>query len=336
MGSRRREPSVKVPENITSSPSSTPEAAPVAKEGYRTELGVMFASTIEDFLASNTAGSIRGSVQMIFTSPPFPLNRKKRYGNKTGEQYLTWLKELAPRLTELLAEDGSIVMELGNAWEPGIPVMSTLALEAFLAFQKTAKLELCQQFVCYNPARLPSPAQWVNVERIRVKDAFTHIWWMAPTARPKANNRNVLTEYGPDMRKLLARGSYNSGHRPSGHVLSEKSFLTDNGGAIPPNVFMISNTNSTDLYREYCRSHDYPAHPAPMQPEVVSFFVRMLTDPGDLVMDPFGGSNSTGAIAEVEGRRWIATEPDRGYVEGSKGRFPQFREAIGSDDSLLS
>ena len=148
---------------------------------------------------------------MIFTSPPFPLNRKKKYGNKTGEEYLTWLHDLAPRLTELLTPDGSIVMELGNAWEPGSPVMSTLALEAFLAFKEAGKLNLCQQFVCHNPARLPSPAQWVNVERIRVKDSFTHIWWMSPTERPKADNRRVLTEYSDEMKDLLTRRSYNGG-----------------------------------------------------------------------------------------------------------------------------
>ena len=108
--------------------------------------------------------------QLIFTSPPFPLNRKKRYGNKTGKEYLAWLHDLAPRLTELLTPNGSIVLELGNAWEPGIPVMSTLALEAFLDFKKAGRLNLCQQFICHNPARLPSPAQWVTVERIRVKD----------------------------------------------------------------------------------------------------------------------------------------------------------------------
>jgi site-specific DNA-methyltransferase (cytosine-N4-specific) len=287
----------------------------------------MYVSLIESFLDSEAGRKLRGSVQMIFTSPPFPLNRKKKYGNKTGEEYLGWLRDLAPRLTELLTPDGSIVMELGNAWEPGAPVMSTLALEAFLAFKEAGKLKLCQQFVCHNPARLPSPAQWVNVERIRVKDSFTHVWWMSPTERPKADNRNVLTEYSQEMKELLARRSYNGGRRPSGHLIGQESFFKDNGGAIPPNVFVYSNTTSTGRYREYCREHELKPHPAPMQMEMVRFFVKMLTDPGDLVLDPFGGSNSTGAVAEDLGRRWIAIEPNREYVSGSKGRFPQFAGA---------
>jgi len=304
--------------------AATPVGYGAVEEGYATNSGVMYISLIESFLDSEQGRKTRGCVQMILTSPPFPLNRKKKYGNKTGEEYLTWLRDLAPRLTELLAPGGSIVIELGNAWEPGSPVMSTLALEAFLAFKEAGRLNLCQQFICHNPARLPSPAQWVNVERIRVKDSFTHIWWMSPAERPKADNRRVLTEYSEEMKELLARRSYNGGLRPSGHQIGHESFFKDNGGAIPPNVFIQSNTVSTDRYREYCRQRAFKAHPAPMQLEVVRFFVKMLTDPGDLVLDPFGGSNSTGAVAEELRRNWIAIEPNREYVAGSLGRFPQF------------
>src|SRR5260370_27013261 len=136
----------------------------VVDQSYTTKVGAMYVSFIESFLDSEAGRELRGSVQLIFTSPPFPLNRKKKYGNKTGKEYTEWLHDLAPRLTELLTPDGSIVMELGNAWEPGVPVMSTLALEAFLDFKEAGKRNLCQQFICHNPARLPSPALWVTVE----------------------------------------------------------------------------------------------------------------------------------------------------------------------------
>jgi DNA modification methylase len=297
----------------------------VLEESYRTKQGVMYVCTAETFLDSGAAADIKGKVQLIFTSPPFPLNRKKRYGNRMGDDYLKWLAELAPRLANLLTDDGSIVMELGNAWEPGKPVMSTLALKSLLEFQEAADLHLCQQFVCHNPTRLPSPAQWVNVERIRVKDSYTHVWWMSPTERPKADNRKVLRPYSPAMRELLARGTYNAGARPSGHHIGETSFNKDNGGAIPPNVFIYSNNSAADPYRAYCRQLGIKAHPAPMQLDMVRFFVNLLTDEGDLVFDPFGGSNSTGAMAEELGRRWLATEPNREYVRGSRGRFPQFQ-----------
>lgn len=303
--------------------TSAPRVPPVSSI-YKTNYGQMYRATVEDFLSSRAAGQRKGRVQLIFTSPPFPLITPKAYGNKVGDEYLQWLSDLAPRLTELLTPTGSIVIELGNAWERGHPVMSTLPLEALLAFRKAGNLFVNQQFICHNPARLPSPIQWVNRERIRVKDSYTHVWWMAPTERPKANNRHVLVPYSVSMKKLIATKKYNAGPRGSGFNIGEKSFLTDNGGAIPPSVLSYANTQASTPYRKYCRENGLTPHPAPMQPQLVEFFIKLLTNEGDLVYDPFGGSNTTGAAAERLGRRWIATEPEMDYILGSQGHFPKF------------
>jgi site-specific DNA-methyltransferase (cytosine-N4-specific) len=200
--------------------------------------------------------------------------------------------------------------------------MSTLALRALLAFLDRGSLSLCQQFICYNPARLPTPAQWVNVERIRVKDAFTHVWWMSPTDRPKADNRGVLQPYSPSMVKLLASRKYNAGARPSEHHIGESSFLSDNDGAIPPNVLTYANTSASDDYLKYCRRHNLQLHPARMPAKLPEFFIRFLTEPRDIVLDPFAGSNTTGAAADILKRRWLSIEPNSAYVQGSMGRFP--------------
>lgn len=131
----------------------------------------------------------------------------------------------------------------------------------------------------------------------------------------------MLNGYSAAMKKLLERQSYNDGERPSEHNIGKTSFLTDNGGAIPPNVLRISNTVSTDEYRHYCKREGLRLHPARMPPELADFFVKFLTDEGDLVFDPFGGSNTTGASAERLNRQWLAIEPEPEYIEGSKGRF---------------
>lgn len=288
---------------------------------YRTPLGFMVQGIAEQALAGALLEPYRGQVQLLFTSPPFPLNSKKRYGNLQGDAYEAWLGSIAPLLRSLVKSDGSIVIELGNAWEPGRPVMSTLALRSLLALQEEGDFALCQTFVAHNPARLPSPAQWVTVERIRVKDAYTNIWWLSPSDRPKADNRRILTPYSAKMQRLLDRGTYNAGRRPSEHSIGETSFLADNGGAIPPNVLSFSNTSASDRYQDYCKEHDLEMHPARMPKGIVDFFVRFLTDPDDLVLDPFAGSNTTGAVAEELGRRWIGIEPQDQYVLGSRGRF---------------
>ena len=173
---------------------------------------------------------------MILTSPPFPLNNKKQYGNLNGEEYLKWFTGLAELFSSVLAPNGSIVIEMGNAWEKNRPVQSLLHLNSLLSFvnNENAGLRLCQEFVCYNPARLPSPAQWVTINRIRAIDSFTHVWWMSNSDYPKADNRRVLRPYSKSMKKLLKSGKFNSGKRPSEHVISEKGFLTDNHGSIGP------------------------------------------------------------------------------------------------------
>jgi len=292
-----------------------------SQEAFRTQLGVSYRGFAEEILSKEPGFRGRRKASLILTSPPFPLNRKKEYGNQRGQEYVDWLKSFAPVFRSVLRPDGSIVIEMGNSWEPGRPVMSTLALRALLSFQDEGQLNLCQQFVWYNNAKLPTPAQWVTVERIRVKDAFTHIWWLSPSDRPKANNRRVLTEYSKSMKQLLARGRYNSGPRPSEHRIGPRSFLKDNKGAIPSNVISSSNTSSNTDYLKYCRSRGLKPHPARMPLDVAEFFIKLLTVPGDIVLDPFAGSNTTGAAAERLGRRWVAIEPLAEYVEGSRGRF---------------
>jgi hypothetical protein len=212
--------------------------------------------------------------------------------------------------------------------------MSTASLKALLEFQEAASLHLCQEFICYNPARLPSPAEWVTVRRIRVKDAFTRVWWMASTPNPKADNRKVLTEYSDSMRKLLSRGTYHGGKRPSEHHVGHDTFLTNNGGAIPPNVLVpgmgevtevlpIANTSSRKVYHQRCKEKGQKAHPAVMPEALIEFFIRFLTDENDVVLDPFAGSNSTGSVAERLGRRWLGIEMSDEYAKSSKLRFPK-------------
>jgi site-specific DNA-methyltransferase (cytosine-N4-specific) len=300
----------------------------------------MFHGLTEEALRSGKLSAWKGQVQLIFTSPPFPLQREKKYGNLTGESYSDWLAAYAPLWCEYLAPNGSIVIEVGNGWNQGTPTMSTTSLRALLAFQEAANLHLCQEFICFNPARLPTPAEWVTVRRVRVKDSFTRVWWLSPTPHPKADNRKVLTSYSDSMKKLLTRGTYNGGKRPSEHQVGDKSFLTNNGGAIPPNVLVpplseqlplevlpIANTNSRDHYRRKCKELGQISHPAVMPEALIEFFVHFLTDEQDIVMDPFAGSNTTGSVAERLKRRWLSVEASAAYVESSKLRFEEVSAA---------
>ena len=307
---------------------------------HETHHGTYYHGRSDELLGGTLGASLQGSVQLILTSPPFPLNHKKSYDNLQGDAYLEWLQAQAPIWSDLLTPDGSLVVEIGNAWEPGRPVQSLLPLKSLLALVEhpTAELQLCQEFVCYNPARFPSPAQWVTVERERVTDAYTHIWWLAKTDRPKADNSAVLRPYSSDMRRLLKRRDFNRGKRPSGFDVRENAFSKDNGGSIAhnffetepmtpkrevrlPNAFALANTGSADFYSRTCRERNLDRHPARMPAGLAAFFVEFLTDEYDLVLDPFAGSNTTGYVAEVLGRRWTAIEADAQYAQHSAIRF---------------
>ncbi len=295
---------------------------------YTTAFGSAVLGASEDILTSTNFQRFKGRTDLILTSPPFPLNRKKKYGNFSDDEYLDWLANQALLLREFLSPSGSIVLELGNSWNKGSPTMSTLALKAMLAFLERGGLKLCQQFVWFNPAKLPTPAPWVTIERIRVKDAFTHIWWMSHVDRPKANNKNVLGAYSKQMKRLLETKRYNSGSRPSQHEIGEKSFLQDNGGSIPSNVLASSNTDSNSGYLIYCRANNIEPHPARMPKDIPEFFIRMLTDKRDLVLDPYCGSNTTGQTAEELERYWLGIDAQKDYLDGSVGRFDKVKRLM--------
>ena len=288
---------------------------------YNTKLGSSFIGDSEEILKEKQFENLAHKINLIFTSPPFPLNRKKSYGNLNGDYYIEWLSRFGSTFNELLAPDGSLVIELGNSWEQGRPTMSLTPIEALIELKRAGKFHLCQEFIWHNPTKLPSPAQWVNVHRIRVKDAFTRLWWLSTTPYPKANNRSILREYSPSMKELLKTKKYNSGKRPSQHRIGANSFLTDNNGAIPSSVLSIPNTSAIDPYLDFCRKQKIPRHPSRMPPDLAKFFILFLTDKEDIILDPFAGSNITGFVAETYGRRWISIEKNEVYACSAISRF---------------
>lgn len=132
------------------------------------------------------------------------------------------------------------------------------------------------------------------------------------------------------MRDLLQNG-YKPNLRPSGHDISGR-FSTDNGAAIPPNLLAIANTESNSPYLRYCRDKGLKPHPARFPLEMPEFFIRMLTDESDSVLDPFAGSCATGEICERLKRKWTCVELQIDYLEGALGRFdPAYASPTGND-----
>jgi site-specific DNA-methyltransferase (cytosine-N4-specific) len=279
------------------------------------------------------------SVDLIFTSPPYALLKQKYYGNEIAEKYVKWFRPFAKEFYRILRQNGSFVLNISGSWNEGSPTKSLYQYKLLLDLcephsksMNSHKFHLAQEFYWFNPAKMPSPVQWVNVERIRVKDAVEHIWWFSKTERPKANNKNVLSIYSDSMKKLLKKGTYNYGLRPSGWNVG-KSWNLDCGGSIPPNFLPVkladqpmnaiieSNTSSNDIFRRRCRKAGEAIHPASFPAYLPAFFIKFLTDKNDIVVDPFAGSNTTGRVAEDMKRRWVSVESCEQYLRASKLRW---------------
>jgi DNA modification methylase len=286
---------------------------------YRTRNGACYLGDSKDLLAQLP----EGSVDLVVTSPPFALLRQKAYGNKDQADYVEWLCTFGVEVRRVLRETGSFVLDLGGAYQRGVPVRSLYQYRVLLKMCDEVGLFLAEEFFWHNPAKLPSPIEWVNKRKLRAKDSVNTVWWFSKSEWPKADIRNVLVPYSERMKTLLKNPEkfYKAKDRPSGHEISMGFGSPENGGAIPPNLLQIPNTESNSSYLRLAKLVGLEGHPARFPAALPEFFIKFLTDHDDLVVDIFAGSNTTGRVAEQLGRRWIAMELDANYVASSALRF---------------
>ncbi len=266
------------------------------------------------------------SIDLIVTSPPFPLLRKKSYGNEEQEAYVAWLGQFGAAARRVLKETGSFVLDVGGAYRKREPFRSLHQFRVLIDWCDRLEYRLAEEFYWHNPSKLPSPIEWVNKRKIRVKDSVNTVWWFANGEAPKADVRRVLVPYSAAMKRLLAdpKKYYTPKDRPSEHSISAK-FAKDNGGAIPSNLLSYPNSRSNSYYLNTCKALEErlgsPSHPARFPADLPRFFIEMLTEPGDVVLDIFSGSNTTGEVASNAGRRWLSFEKHRDYAAMSALRL---------------
>ncbi|WP_207461295.1 site-specific DNA-methyltransferase [Azospirillum sp. SYSU D00513] len=285
---------------------------------FETANGAMLWSTAE-----SAFGHIEDrSLNLIVTSPPYPILRTKDYQSSIDAgDYIDWLVGLSREFKRSLTPDGSLILNLGDAWQSGSPTLNLYQERLLLKLVDDLGYHLAQRCHWHNPAALPSPAQWVTVKRVRLAQKVETLWWLSPSANPKANNANCLVPYSDAMLARLAQGGERGAVRPSGHVLTEGAFSADNGGSIRGNLLTVPNTASNTAYHRHCRDRGLPIHPARFPVGVVEPFVQLTTDPGDVVCDPFSGSGTVPSVAERLGRRWIGIDQSLTYLAGAVGRF---------------
>lgn len=308
---------------------TVPPLLPINQAAYITDKGAYHVGDGLTLLRSLPEDSL----DLIMTSPPFALLRKKTYGNKDQHEYIDWLAEFGAEALKKLKQSGSLVIDIGGAYQQGIPVRSLYNFRIPIRFCDDLGYHLAEDFYWHNPAKLPSPIEWVNKRKIRVKDAVNTVWWFSKTEFPKADVRNVLTPYSNRMKKLIADPAkyYDAKKRPSGHDIGN-NFGQDNGGSIPSNLLQIPNTESNSRYLSFCKKLAIPSHPARFPAKLPDFFIKYLTEPGDVVLDIFAGSNTTGEVAQLNNRRWLSFDNEIQYAAASVFRF--LPKSISDADAL--
>jgi len=296
-----------------------------ARPYYQTELGLAVLGDSLEALRQLPDGS----VSLVLTSPPYALHFKKEYGNKEKHEYVDWMLPFAREIRRVLRDDGSFVLNIGGSYNKGTPTRSIYHFKLLVALVENVGFHLAQECFWYNPAKMPMPAEWVTVRRVRVKDSVEHVWWLSKTPHPKADNRKVLREYSKDMIRLNKR-KLRETVRPGGYIIKESFADVEIGGSIPPNVIdddtpmdmlKFGNNAANDRYTLKCKEAGAKIHPARFPAALPDFFIRLLTDENDIVVDPFAGSNTLGMVAEKLGRRWVAMEMEEEYLQASKFRF---------------
>lgn len=281
---------------------------------YRTQLGKIVHG---DALA--ICKKIKsGEVDLIITSPPYALIRKKAYGNPDQAGYIDWFMPYANEFYRILKPTGSFVLNIGSAWNKGTPTKSIYQFELLICLLKI-NFYLAQDLYWYNTSKMPSPAEWVTIRRIRFKDAVEQVFWLSKSPYPKATNKKVLVPYSQAMEQKLKTGM-NLGQRPSGHTASSH-FNKRHKGAIASNLLSFANTDANSSYFQFCKQHNIKPHPARFPELLPRFFIKALTNKYDNVLDPFAGSCTTGQVAEDLKRHWVCIDNNEEYLKGACGRF---------------
>jgi site-specific DNA-methyltransferase (cytosine-N4-specific) len=316
----------RLPDDLqTDHPSRLIEKAPY----FTSKHGVAYLGDSLELLKSLPSSS----VNLVVTSPPYALHFKKAYGNEHKDHYVEWFLPFAKEIQRVLTEDGSFVLNIGGSYNQGAPTRSIYHFKLLIALVEEIGLHLAQECFWYNPAKMPMPAEWVTVRRVRVRDSVEYVWWLSKSPHPKASNLNVLKEYSEDMIRLNRNGVRGT-VRPSGHVIRSSFDTISAGGSIPPNVteadfdvpesmLKMGNNAANDLYTKRCKENGIKIHPARFPALLPKFFTKLLTEPNDLVLDPFAGSLTAGAVAESLSRRWIAGEAVEEYLKAGIFRFEE-------------
>lgn len=298
---------------------------------YVTDAGEALWATCESALRVLTPG-----YALALSSPPFPDlgNAKRNYAGQLDERaWHRWMLDVLAQVHGVLADDATLVLELGPRFVKGTPAHHSLYRERlYCALEDDLGFRAAQQFTWVSPTRPPSAAEWVCVRKVRAKSITSHVMAFVK-GNPTWDTTQARVPYSAAMQQRLAAGGEARARvKPSGYAMKAGAFAQDNGGALPSDVLTLAHSASNDAYLRHCRAHGLTPHPARMPEGLAEQMIAMMTRPGQRVLDVFGGRGTVGRVAERLQREWTTIERAGTYVAGGAALFadaPGFADLLG-------
>ena len=242
------------------------------------------------------------SIDLVFTSPPYAEQRKHDYGGIPADKYVEWFLPISLELKRVLKPTGSFVLNIKEGSEDGRKQMYVYDLASALVREQDWLW--AEEYIWHKTN--PYPGKF----RGRFKDAYERLYHFAPTADFKFRqdavsaqpSKEQYAEYLAGLHKKTRNSATNSKFRTGGYNLRKEGILPSNvvHGAAP--VFNMQHSAAFPYW-------------------LPEWFVKLLTDKGDVVLDPFLGGGTTMLAALDLGRKAVGIEKDPEYHSLARERI---------------
>ena len=226
------------------------------------------------------------SIQGVFTSPPYAMQRKDQYGGIPADEYVEWWEGVQAPIRDVLTEDGSFFVNIKPHCEDGQRVLYVMDLA--LAMCRHFDWKFIDEF-CW--LRNGLPGGWTN----RFKNNFEPVYQFAQSIDIRMYPKNV-TDWRP-------QNTHHWGLSGNGSGLS--SSVPEGGFGVRPSNVITIETGEVNTGTQ--------AHPATFPTGLPSFFIKAYSAEGDAWYDPFGGSGTTMVACQQLGRQCRMMEISENY-----------------------
>ena len=237
------------------------------------------------------------SVDLVVTSPPYATQRQ--YDCISVEDYPDWFFSVGMAVNRVLKPTGSFVLNIKEHASGG--QRSTYVLKTLLNLISIFRWS--DTYIWHKTNPFPTGS------KRRLKDGFEYCFWFTKSDEYKFFPDNVLekstSKYLEGNRRRKNKGIHNTNNGSGMNM----SIRTTSDMVRPSNAITLP-TDTTN--------HEHPATFPVALPE---FFIRLMTDVGDTVLDPFCGSASTGVACARNDRNFIGIDISEKYVNLSKERL---------------